>query len=92
MCTAYHGRERARRACCRVIVETELKMAGKENPARFGDRTVSDITLRPGAPVEKFDTAAWIDRVLNVPPLKASNVIELKPLPAPGKEPDREAS
>src|SRR5262245_24302265 len=32
----------------RVLIEAELKLAAKENPARFGDRTVADITLRPG--------------------------------------------
>jgi hypothetical protein len=56
-------------ADCRVIVETELKMAARENPQRYGDRIVSDITLRPGAPEDKPDTAAWIDKVLGPVPL-----------------------
>src|SRR5262249_29968207 len=69
----------------RVLIEAELKLAAKENPARFGDRTVADITLRPGAPVEKPNTAAWLDKVLGAGAV-ASNVIPL--LPAPAKEND----
>jgi hypothetical protein len=72
-------------ADCRVIVETELKMAGKENPARFGDRTVADVTVRPGAPADKPNTAAWLDKVLGVA-IKTDNVIPL--LPAPKDEED----
>lgn len=72
-------------ADCRVIVETELKMAGKENPARFGDRTVTDVTVRPGAPVEKPNTGAWLEKVLGGV-AAASNVVPL--LPAPKDEED----
>ena len=67
-------------ADCRVIVETELKMAGKENPARFGDRSVADITVRPGAPApESADvTKTWIARVV-AGAHAGSNVIKLVP-------------
>ena len=36
----------------RVLIEAELKLAAKENPLRYGDRTVADVTVRPGAPIE----------------------------------------
>jgi hypothetical protein len=73
-------------ADARVVVETELKLAARENPARYGDVTRADVTVRPGAPVEKPDTRAWLDKVLGAGAV-ASNVIPL--LPAP---PDEDAA
>jgi hypothetical protein len=70
----------------RVLIEAELKLAAKENPARYGDVTRADVTVRPGAPIEKPNTAAWLDKVLGVS-VVASNVVPL--LPAP---PDEEAA
>jgi hypothetical protein len=67
-------------ADCRVVVETELKLAARENPARYGDVTRADVTVRPGAPVEKPDTRAWLDKVLGAGAV-ASNVIPLLPAP-----------
>jgi hypothetical protein len=72
-------------ADCRVIVETELKMAARENPARYGEKLVSDVTVRPGAPEEKPDTAAWLERVLSAA-VRADNVIPLLPVPKPAEE------
>ena len=75
-------------ADCRVLVETEIKMASRENPARYGDVTRADVTVRPGAPVEKPDTRAWLDKVLGAGAV-ASNVVRL--LPAPKDEEDAAA-
>ena len=72
-------------ADARVLIEAELKLAAKENPARYGDRTVADVTVRPGAPADKPNTAAWLDKVLGVA-IKTDNVIPL--LPAPKDEED----
>ena len=64
----------------RVLIEAELKLAAKENPARFGDRSVADITVRPGAaaPESADVTKAWIARVVAGTPA-GSNVIKLVP-------------
>jgi hypothetical protein len=59
-------------------------LAGKDSP-RYADRTVSDVTLRPGAPNEKPDTGAWLDKVLGAGAV-ASNVIPLLPAPKDEEE------
>jgi hypothetical protein len=70
----------------RVLIESELRLAAKEHPARYGEKVTSDITLRPGkAGPDKPDTAAWLDKVLGASAV-ASNVVPL--LPAPGDEED----
>ena len=67
-------------ADARVLIEAELKLAAKENPARYGDVTRADVTVRPGAPNEKPDTGAWLDKVLGAGAV-ASNVVRLLPAP-----------
>jgi hypothetical protein len=61
-------------------------LAGKDSPARYGDRVVTDLTVRPGRPEEeKPNTGAWLDKVLGAGAV-ASNVVPL--LPAPKDEED----
>ena len=75
-------------ADCRVLVETEIKMASRENPARYGDVTRADVTVRPGAPApESADvTKAWLARVVAGAAQVGSNVIKLVPHRVPDEE------
>lgn len=66
-------------AVAKTWIDTQLKLAAKEHPQRWADKAMTDVTLRPGKPVE-VDTNAWLERVLGPP--RPSNVIDLKPLPA----------
>jgi hypothetical protein len=74
-------------ADCRVIVETELKMAGKENPARYGDvqKIQQEVSGPGGAPlaVQVVDDASLIKAARWVADLlskaDAVPVIDLQP-------------
>jgi hypothetical protein len=72
----------------KVLIDTELRLAGKEHPARWAEKTVADLTLRPGKADEKADTDAWLEKVLGPATVAttANNVIPL--LPAPAREDD----
>lgn len=79
-------------ADCRVIVETEIKMASRENPARYADVSRADVTVRPGAPApESVDvTKAWIARVVAGAQV-GSNVIKLVPQRSRDEEEETDA-
>jgi hypothetical protein len=70
-------------AVAKTWIDTQLKLAAKEHPQRWADKAITDVTLRPGKPLE-VDTNAWLERVLGPP--RPSNVIDLKPLPANDEE------
>lgn len=72
----------------KVLIDTEIRLAGKEHPARWGEKTVADLTLRPGKADEKADTDAWLEKVLGPSTVATAtnNVIPL--LPAPAKQED----
>jgi hypothetical protein len=77
-------------ASCRVAIEMELKLAGKEAPARYGDVTKvqQEISGPGGAPlaVQIVDDASLIKAARWVADLlsraDAVPVIDLKPVPA----------
>lgn len=70
----------------KVLIEAELRLAGKEHPARYGERVTSDVTVRPGKAEDKPNTGAWIERVLGAGKAVASNVVPLLPAPDRGEE------
>jgi hypothetical protein len=70
----------------KVLIDTEIRLAGKEHPARWGEKTVADLTLRPGKADEKADTDAWLEKVLG-PSMVATATNSVIPLlPAPAKD------
>lgn len=71
----------------KVWIDTQFRLAAREHPARWGEKTIADLTLRPGKPDEKPDTDAWIDRVLGTAAAAgADNVVPLLPAPAKDEE------
>ena len=73
-------------ADCRVMVETELKLAAKENPGRYGDATQIDLTTA-GKPLQ-VDVGAALKALLDVLPasngaLPAPEPLEVDATPVP---------
>jgi transposase-like protein len=76
-------------ADCRVIVETELKMAGKESPGRYGDVTKvqAEVSGPNGAPLQMavvddanlIKAARWVADLLSK--ADAVPVIDVRPEP-----------